>query len=173
MIQELPAAHEGDRTFVIAPNRSMTWKELVLAYCIIAGVSLAVAGYFRIQGLTLVLPFSGLEVLALGVALYITAWRGGAREVITITEDSVHVETGRRGPEQRHDFQRYWTRVVLRRPRVAWYPGKLLLCSRGRNVEIGRFLNEEERRGLAELLRAALHQYDRARASTGCSGTRG
>ena len=156
MIHELQAAHEGDRTFVIAPNRSMTWKQLLLAYCIIAGVSLAIAGYFWVQGLTLVLPFSGLELLALGAALYITAWRGGAQEVITITDDSVHVETGRRGPERRHDFQRYWTKVVLRRPWVAWYPSKLLLCSHGRKIEVGRFLNEEERRGLAEILRSAI-----------------
>ena len=159
MIHELQVAHEGNRTFVIAPNRSMTWKELLLAYSAIAGVSLAIAGYFWAHGLTLVLPFSGLELLALGAALYLTAWRGGAREVITVTDDSVCVETGRAGPEQRHDFQRYWTRVVLRRPWVAWHPSRLLLCSRGREIEVGRFLNEEERRGLAKILRSAIKQY--------------
>ena len=158
MIHELQVAREGDRTFVIAPNRSMTWKELLLAYCIISGVSLAIAGYFWVQGLTLVLPFSGLELLALGAALYITAWRGGAQEVITIAGDSVSVETGRNRPDQRQDFQRYWTRVVLRRPWVAWHPSKLLLCSHGREIEVGRFLNEEERRGLAKLLQSAIKQ---------------
>lgn len=159
MIHELKAAPDQRRTFVIAPNQSMSWKELLLAYCAIAGVSLAIAGYFWVQGLTLVLPFSGLELLALGAALYITAWRGGAREVITITDDSVYVETGRAGPEQRHDLQRYWTRVVLRRPWVAWHPSKLVLCSRGREIEVGRFLNEEERRGLAQVLQSAIKQY--------------
>lgn len=158
MIRELQAAHGGNRTFVIAPNRSMTWKELLLAYCIIAVVSLAIAGYFWIQGLTLVLPFSGLELLALGAALYITAWRGGAQEVVTITDDSVSVETGRSGPARRHDFKRYWTRVVLQRPWAAWHPSKLLLRSHGREVEVGRFLNEEERRGLAEILQSAIHK---------------
>ena len=159
MIHELQVAHESNRTFVIAPNRSMTWKELLLAYSVIAGVSLTIAGYFWVHGLTLVLPFSGLELLALGAALYITAWRGGAREVITITDDSVYVEAGRAGPEQRHDFQRYWTKVVLRRPWVAWHPSRLLLCSHGREIEVGRFLNEEERRGLAVILRSAIKQY--------------
>jgi uncharacterized membrane protein len=159
MIHELKASQDQRRTFVIAPNQSMSWKELLWAYCAIAGVSLAIAVYFWVQGLTLVLPFSGLELLALGAALYITAWRGGAREVITITVDSVHVETGRTGPQLRHDFQRYWTRVVLRRPWVAWYPSKLLLCSRGREIEVGRFLNEEERRGLAQILQSAIKHY--------------
>ena len=159
MIRELKAAPDQRRTFVIAPNQSMSWKELLLVYCAIAGVSLAIAGFFWVQGLTLVLPFSGLELLALGAALYITAWRGGAQEVITITDDSICVETGRARPEQRYDFQRYWTQVVLQRPWVAWYPSKLLLCSHGREIEVGRFLNEEERRGLAVILKSAIHQY--------------
>ena len=158
MIQELKASQDQRRTFVIAPNQSMSWKGLLLAYCGIAGVTLAVGGYFWLHGFTLVLPFSGLEVLALGAALYITAWRGGAREVITITDDSVCVETGRSRPVRRHDFQRYWTRVVLQRPWAAWHPSKLLLRSHGSEVEVGRFLNEEERRGLAKILQSAIHQ---------------
>ena len=159
MIHELKASQDQGRTFVIAPNQSMSWKGLLWAYCGIAGISLAIAGYFWVHGLTLVLPFSGLELLALGAALYITAWRGGAREVITITDNSVYVETGRANPEQRHDFQRYWTKVVLQRPWVAWHPSKLLLCSRGREIEVGRFLNEEERRGLAQILQSAIKHY--------------
>lgn len=159
MIRELKAAHDQQRTFVIAPNQSMSWKGLLLAFGAIAGVTLAVGGFFWLRGFTLVLPFSGLEALALGAALYVTAWRGGTREVITITDDSVSVETGRSKPEQRHDFQRYWTKVILRRPWVAWYPSKLLLCSHGREIEVGRFLNEEERKGLAQVLRSAIHQY--------------
>ncbi|MCY4154722.1 MAG: DUF2244 domain-containing protein [Gammaproteobacteria bacterium] len=167
MIRELKAAHDahdhdaydqGGRTFVVAPNRSMSWKQLSLAFAVIAGVTLIVGGYFWVRGFTLVLPFSGLELLALGAALYITAWRGGTQEVITITDAAVSVETGRSAPEQRYDFQRYWTKVVLRRPWVAWYPSKLLLCSHGREIEIGRFLNEEERKGLAQVLRSALQQ---------------
>ena len=159
MIHELTVSQEQRRTFVVAPNQSMSGRELLLVFAGIAGVTLAIGAYFWLQGFTLVLPFSGLEVLALGAALYITAWRGGAREVITITDDSIFVETGRRRPEQRHDFQRYWTKVVLRRPWVAWYPSKLLLCSHGREIEVGRFLNEEERKGLAKILRSAIHQY--------------
>ena len=158
MIHELKTSQDQRRTFVIAPNQSMSGRELLLVFIGIAGVTLAIGAYFWLHGFTLVLPFSGLEALALGAALYITAWRGGAREVITITDNSVCVETGRSRPERRHDFQRYWTKVVLRRPWVAWYPSKLLLCSHGREIEVGRFLNEEERMGLAKILRSAIHQ---------------
>jgi len=158
MIQELEADQHRQHTFIIAPNRSMSWNELVLAYAVIAGVTLAVAGYFWARGFTLVLPFSGLELFALGVALYVTAWRGGVREVITISDGTVCVESGRKKPEQRHNFQRHWVRVVLRRPWVARHPGRLLICSHGLEVEVGRFLNEQERMGLAGILKSAISQ---------------
>ena len=159
MICELNTAPEQQRAFLITPNQSMSWKQLLLLYSGIAGVSLAIAGYFWVQGLTLVLPFSGLELLALGAALYVTAWRGGVREVITITDAAVSMETGRSRRQQRYDFQRYWTRVVLRRPWSTWHPSKLLLCSHGREIEVGRFLNEEERKGLAVMLQSAINQH--------------
>lgn len=152
----MKASSERQRTFVIAPNQSMSWHELLLAYGAIAGVTLAIAMYFWVQGLTLVLPFSGLELLVLGAALYVTAWRGGAREVITITDDMVCVESGRTKPVHRHDFQRYWTRIVLRRSWIAWYPSRLLICSHGREIEVGKFLNEQERLGLARILTSTL-----------------
>jgi len=158
MIQELEASQDKQHTFIIAPNRSMSWHELVLAYAGIAGVTLAIAGYFWTRGFTLVLPFSGLELLALGAALYVTAWRSGAREVITISDDTVCVESGRKKPEQRHNFQRHWARVVLQRPWVAWHPSRLLICSHGLEIEVGRFLNEQERMGLAKILKSAISQ---------------
>lgn len=129
----------------------MSWQTLVSLYLLMVFVSLVIGlAYFHI-GLTLVLPFCGLEMLALGAALYVTSWRGSIREVITVDEKSVAIERGREKPVQRHEFQRPWTRVVLERS-GGWYPSRLLIRSHGRQVEIGRFLNEEERRGLAEAL---------------------
>ncbi len=158
MIQEL-ASEQRRHTVIIAPNQSMSWGGLLLAYTGIAGVTLSVGIYFWAHGFTLVLPFSGLELLALGAALYVTAWRGGRREVITISDDTICVESGRKKPEQRHHFQRYWARVVLQRPWVAWHPSRLLIRARGLEIEVGRFLNEQERTGLARILTSAIGQH--------------
>lgn len=142
----------GTRQLVIKPNQSMPWQTLVSVYLLIVFVSMAIGlAYFHI-GLTLVLPFCGLEMLALGVALYVTSRRGSMKEVITVDEESVAVEAGRKEPVIRHEFQRPWTKVVLERPQVDWHPSRLLLRSHGRQVEVGRFLNEEERQGVAEVL---------------------
>ena len=142
---------------MIGPNQSMPWRSQVIIYCVIAVFSLTIAMLFYSQGLTFILPFSGLELLALGAVLYITAWRGEQRETVIFTSDKIIVETGRTVPVEREEFQRHWARVVLERSWNHWYPCRLLIRSHGRQIEIGRFLNEQERLGLAIELQRALH----------------
>lgn len=152
MISALPGPDANSQRLLIEPNRSMAWQTVVALYLLMVFVSLAIGlAYYHI-GLKLVLPFCGLEMLALGAALYVTSWRSSIREVVTVNKDSVAVESGRTKPDRRFEFQRLWAQVVLERSRNSWYPSRLLIRSHGRQVEIGRFLNEEERRGLAELL---------------------
>jgi uncharacterized membrane protein len=46
-------------------------------------------------------------------------------------------------------FPRHWAQVKLRRPAARLHPSRLTIESRGRQYELGGFLTEEERRGLA------------------------
>ncbi len=128
----------------------------MLFYSGIVAVSMTIALGFYVTGLWLVLPFSGLEMLALGAALYAGAWRGERCEVISISERAVAVEKGRRCPDERHEFQRGWAHVILQSSTNNWYPSRLLIRSHGREVEVGAFLNEQERQGLAEELAQAM-----------------
>lgn len=130
----------------------------MLVYSGIATVTISIGVFFYIMGLTLILPFSGIEVLALGLALYVCARRGELQEVISIDKDHIIVEQGRHHPERRAVFQRIWAKVVLEQPWNSWYPSRLLIRSHGQQLEIGRFLNEQERQGLAQELYAALRK---------------
>jgi len=130
----------------------MPWHQLVWIYSAIASFTIGVALGFFSQGLTLILPFAGLEVVALGVVLYISAWRGGVKEVISVTGDKIRIEIGHDVPEQHHELKRVWAQVVLERSWNNWYPSRLFIRSHGQQVEIGRFLNEAERQGLAKEL---------------------
>jgi len=47
-------------------------------------------------------------------------------------------------------FHPYWTKVRLEPGPHRGWPGKLLIGSHGRDIEIGAFLNEQERRELAQ-----------------------
>ena len=166
MIHELRGAEGQDRTFVVMPNQSMSWRGIVWMYSAIAGVSLLVAVGCYLMGLTLVLPFSGIELIVVGIVFYITAYHGDRREVIIIGKDIVVVESGRHEPETHCEFPRQWANIVFEHSR-SWYPSRLLIRSHGRQVEIGSFLNEQERNGLAEILSTVMrHNENRMNSVT-------
>jgi uncharacterized membrane protein len=146
------ATHEPDEAisqFVLCPNRSLTWTQAKLCFAGIAAVSLAVAIGFALLGLWPILPFAGLELAGLAYCFYACAWRAEHREVVTIGRDSVQVESGRRKPERCWAFARAWAGVQVQRSGVAGYPSRVIVGSHGRGVEIGGFLNEDEKERLA------------------------
>ncbi len=130
----------------------MTWRE---AKFFIAGVTLAslsIGTYFLWLGYPMVLPFSGLEALAVAVAFYLVLEAGECTEVVTLGDTLVTLEIGKRDIEITHTFERAWARVLLKPARNNWYPGQLLIGSHGKFIEVGRFLSEGERKGLAKML---------------------
>ena len=64
-------------------------------------VCIAIGGFFYALGLPLVLPYSGIEVIALATAFYVVLRAGQQREVIRIENDDVVVERGRKKIEER------------------------------------------------------------------------
>ena len=152
MINEFTADEDGTAHWVIRPNRSMTWRE---AKFFVAGVTAACLGiglYFWYLGYPMVLPFSGLESLAVAVAFYLVLKDGEHTEVVTISAREVVVEKGKKEPEQRFCFDRTWANVSLKQSRNRWYPSKLLIGSHGKFIEVGQFLSEGERKSLAKML---------------------
>lgn len=138
---------------VVRPNCSLSWRGTVTFYLGMCLVSLTIAGLFAAAGAWLVLPFAGIELLALGGALYVVALRADSREVIAIRGDTVEVQRGRYAPAERWSFQRCWVQVILRVPRRSGYPCRLVLRGNGHELEVGRCLDDAERRLLANELR--------------------
>ncbi|TDJ48448.1 MAG: DUF2244 domain-containing protein [Gammaproteobacteria bacterium] len=60
------------------------------------------------------------------------------------------------GRDVEMEFSRYWTQVRLVRPKVTYWPSRLLLRSKGRSIEIGSFLTDDERDGLKCRLSAVI-----------------
>lgn len=142
--------------FVIRPNRSLSWRQTKLCYLGIVCYSLLVAGGFTVMGFWPVLPFAGAELLALGAGLYLCARRCHRSEVVSVRSDAVEIEKGAVRPNESWSFARAWARVHLLEPIHRWHPSRLVIRSHGREVEIGAFLNESERRCLAKDLSRAL-----------------
>lgn len=137
---------------VIRTNQSMTWKENLIFLYLASTVAFIIAVFCAFLGFWLVLPFTGLEISLLTLCLYIVSRRTSVCEVVTIKDDQVIIERGRRQVEERNVFSRYWAKVALRAPTHQWYASKLTISSHGKQVEVGQDLVEEERINLAETL---------------------
>lgn len=137
---------------MIQPTRSMTWREAQWFVAVVAVVSFAIGLWFFAHGFPLVLPFSGLETLAVATAFYVVMRDGENREVVSILPRRVVVEKGRNRADIREEFDRFWVRVELAQSPRRWYPSRLLLTSHGRSMELGRFLTNGEREALASKL---------------------
>ncbi len=108
-----------------------------------------IAGLLALKGMWPILPFAGLEMILLGWALHASLARRYRSEIITLTDTDVSVESRDRAQCRRIVFQRHWAQVKLRRPASRLQPSRLTIESHGRRCELGTFLTEEERCGLA------------------------
>lgn len=146
---------EGCR-FVIRPNRSLSWKQTKLVYASLATICLVVAAAFTVMGFWLVLPFAGAEVLLLAAGFYLCALSGRVTEVIRIKEDRVAVERRDHRTRESCEFRRCWARIALLPPAIDWYPSRLVIRSHGKQVQLGAFLTDGERKRLADELEQAI-----------------
>ena len=140
---------ENGYRFTLSPNCSISWRELLGFYLGTCVVALVVGLFFSLQGLWLVLPFSGLEMMALGAALYVTSRKVYRREVITLDSKRITIEKGVRRIHQRWEFETSWTRLVDGKSDDLQPRRKLLIRSHGKQVEVGEFLDNFEKDALA------------------------
>jgi len=158
-VVELVCAPTGsDCHWVIRPNQSLSWRAVLRVYAAVALSLLGISVGFVLKGFWPVLPFAGLELVALGAAFYLCLARSQWREIISIDSDIVRVEKGRRRAEERWECPSFWARIQLEKSPIAWYPSRLVIRYQGRQVEIGRFLNDNERTALADALRRFLRE---------------
>ncbi|MEM8844600.1 MAG: DUF2244 domain-containing protein [Pseudomonadota bacterium] len=141
--------------FVVKPNCSMSWRDNQILIASLAIISFGLATGFALQGLWVILPFAGAEILFLFGALYYCSLKATQREVISINANDVLIETGRDRAKQSHKLQRAWTSVQLY-PEMPPQPGRLVMRSKGKEYEIGACLTEEERKSLAQSIKQAL-----------------
>jgi uncharacterized membrane protein len=148
----------SDCRWIIRPNQSLSWRGLLWVYAVVSLCLLGMSLAFALRGFWPVLPFAGLELLALGTAFYLCLARSQWREVVSIDADVVRVEKGRRQAEERWECPSVWARVQLEKSSIAWYPSRLMIAYQGRGVEIGRFLCDDERAALADALRRDIRE---------------
>lgn len=157
MLAAAPDPDSADRRFVIHPNRSLSWRGNCLFIVLITLVLSMIAAGFALAGLWLVAPFAGIELLVVAGVLYMLHRRGRRTEVIEVTAPAVTISVARDRLERRIRLPRSQSRVILSPSGRRGHPSRLFIAARDLGVEVGECLREEERRGLAAALRAAIH----------------
>lgn len=148
-----PAFHQTDDSLVLTPHRSATWQDNLRLFAAVALLAVPIAVGWAFAGYWVILPLCGLELVALLIGLYISSHSLLAREVVTVDQDFITIEAGRRRVERRFELRRHWARVALESGRGKAHPQRLIVRSHGRAVELGRFLTEDEREAAAARLR--------------------
>ena len=135
-------------------NCSLTPRQLGLFYLSLSAVSLLIGVFFFLQGAPVVLLFTGVELLAVGVALVVFARHAGDHETLTLVGRLLQVEQCVGPRVQRTEFPADWLQVEPARGQ-----GSLVqLSGRGQQVRVGRFLRPELRGAFARELRHALRR---------------
>lgn len=137
---------------VLTPRCSLTPSSARAFIAVVAGTCFAIAGVFAAQGFWPVLPFAGLEIGLLAWAVRASLREGSKRETIEIDEERITIRRIDARGEHFSVFPRHGSRVTLRTPQTALHPSRLMLESRGRVCEVGRFLTEDARQSLAARL---------------------
>jgi uncharacterized membrane protein len=141
---ELMYAAEYER--VARRNNSLSSTGRILVFAYFFTVSFGIAGAFALLGAWLILPFAGLEMLGLYLAFSYIDRHAADFERITIADGRLTVEWFEAGQSNSREFHPGWARLVT------GSDGRLALRSHGRETEIGRHMNEDQRLALAREL---------------------
>jgi uncharacterized membrane protein len=135
------------------PPRRLTWIMLGLgAFGFCSGIGFVLAGAWPVTG------FFGLDIALLYLAFRLSYRSARQRESLRLTRQALDVErVGIHGERQRWQLEPTWLRVTIDENEQG--RGRLVLSSHGKTVWLGAFLGAEERRRLADELKAALRRW--------------
>ena len=137
---------------LIRPNQSISWKSSMVFILVIAFTCLTIGFGFAYVGATLILPFAGLEVLFVGICVYLVLNKTSQQEVITLSKDKLIIEKGAYKLKKVWEYFRLWSYISVERPKHPWYPAHIVVTSKGERVPLGDFLNEQEKEELVSNL---------------------
>ena len=133
-------------------NCSVSPQQFVLFYASLALVSLAIALLLVVRGAWLVLPFTGIELLAVGVAFVMHARHAVDYERVRLFRGRLVIEQMSAERLTQFEFNPRWVRVE----QGSSARDVVKLVSRGQTVVVGRHLAQHRRAQFAHELRAAL-----------------
>lgn len=162
-----PFASKVVYSATLRPHRSAGRRGLT-GLCLFVAFAWGIVGMvFFLLGAWPVLPFFGIEVVLLVLALMLNLRAGRAFEAINLTPSALTVRrVDHWGKESGFSFPPHWLQVNV--TELAGGDNALELRSHGRSLTIGHCIPPAERVELAFALRRALRQLTQSSANYPC-----
>ena len=141
------AETKGDSLSIdLAPNKSSSINENLVFFGFLSLICLTFGIGFFFIGATMILPFAGLEVLALILILRINRKWLNQKQALHLDKLYVKIEKD----DKKMIFDRFLSKFLVEQNNSKKV---LYLKSNNEKIEIGSFLNEEEKEELINLLK--------------------
>ena len=141
------AETKGDSLSIdLAPNKSSSINENLVFFGFLSLICLTFGIGFFFIGATMILPFAGLEVLALILILRINRKWLNQKQALHLDKLYVKIEKD----DKKMIFDRFLSKFLVEQNNSKKV---LYLKSNNEKIEIGSFLNEEEKEELIDLLK--------------------
>ena len=151
-VHESQTASGSQRVWMLSRNCALTPRQLGAFYLSLVVASVAIATVFLLRGAWMILPFTLVEMMAVGLALFCYARHALDGDRVSLDRTALEIESI-------DGDRRSVTRVDPRAARVEMSPkprGALAVVARGERIVVGRCVCEPERRRFARELRQAL-----------------
>lgn len=142
----------GTLQWLLKRNCSLAPRQLLGLYLSLCLLTFGIAAVFWRLGASLVMPFAGVELLAIGGAFLLYARHAADSESIRLRRGSLTVQRTHGPHVEQVEFEASWVRVEPQ----GGDRSLIELSGQGRHIAIGRFVRPELRRQLADELRWAL-----------------
>jgi uncharacterized membrane protein len=154
--QDTTSAPDARFSAVLLPHRSLGRKGFIVLMGVISVVSFLTGVAFYMKGAWPVLGFFGLDVVLVYGAFQLNYRAARIYETVELSDSELKVTRFHpSGRAEAWSFNPYWVRLELEESESS--ANRLSLRSHGRVLPFGNFLSDDEKRGFAHELGAALY----------------
>ena len=150
----LTTKNKNDKFYIeLRPNKSSSLRQNVLFFGMLSLICITFGVGFFIVGAPLILPFAGLEILALITIIKLN--RDWSNQLQILAIDKLHVKITNN--KRKKIYDRFLSKFLIQEKNRAKV---ILLQSHKEQIEIGRFLTADEKDELIAILKRKVHELN-------------
>lgn len=150
----LTTKNKNDKFYIeLRPNKSSSLRQNVLFFGMLSLICITFGVGFFIVGAPLILPFAGLEILALITIIKLN--RDWSNQLQILIIDKLHVKITNN--KRKKIYDRFLSKFLIQEKNGAKV---ILLQSYKEQIEIGRFLTADEKDELIAILKRKVHELN-------------